>query len=150
MNSITTANSQLHAISFTFYRVTMSYGELNKHVAELCIKVTTILQTSPTNSSLSHQQFEQVAATYLSPHLPTQSCLHPSRQHDRHLCFSPFPARCTTRRVPQLASELLVVGITWWYTYESYRIRKGTKLGNTISSLLFYNGEWTHGPPYII
>ena len=44
-------------------------------------------------------------------------------------------------RVPQLASELLVVGITWWYTYESYRIRKGTKLGKTISSLLFYNGE---------
>ena len=55
-------------------------------------------------------------------------------------------------RVPQLASELLVVGITWWYTYESYRIRKGTKLGNTISSLLFYNGEWTHGRrlPHII
>ncbi|KAM5545114.1 hypothetical protein V8D89_001225 [Ganoderma adspersum] len=44
-------------------------------------------------------------------------------------------------RVPQLASELLVVGITWWHTYESYRIRKGTKLGNTIGALLFYNGS---------
>lgn len=44
-------------------------------------------------------------------------------------------------RVSQLAAELLVVGITWWYTYRSYRIRKGVKLGKTISSLLFYNGE---------
>ena len=44
-------------------------------------------------------------------------------------------------RGPQLASELLVVGITWWYTYQLYRIRKGVELGGTVSHLLFYNGE---------
>ncbi len=44
-------------------------------------------------------------------------------------------------RGSQLAAELLVVGITWWYTYQSYRIRKGINLGKTISSLLLYNGE---------
>lgn len=45
-------------------------------------------------------------------------------------------------RGSQFLSELLVVAITWWYTYQSYRIRKGLKLGKTISSLLFYSGEW--------
>ncbi|KAI1783113.1 hypothetical protein LXA43DRAFT_1067939 [Ganoderma leucocontextum] len=43
-------------------------------------------------------------------------------------------------RGSQFAAELLVVGITWWYTCQSYRIRKGIKLGKTISSLLVYNG----------
>ncbi|PIL32848.1 hypothetical protein GSI_04965 [Ganoderma sinense ZZ0214-1] len=38
-------------------------------------------------------------------------------------------------------SELLVVSITWYYTYQGYRIRKGIELGKTISSLLFYNGS---------
>ncbi|KAM5545073.1 hypothetical protein V8D89_001184, partial [Ganoderma adspersum] len=37
--------------------------------------------------------------------------------------------------------ELLVIGITWWYTYQSYRIRRGVELGKTISSLLLYNGN---------
>ncbi|KAI1786614.1 hypothetical protein LXA43DRAFT_1109322 [Ganoderma leucocontextum] len=45
------------------------------------------------------------------------------------------------KRASQFAAELLVVGITWWYTYQSYRIRKGVNLGKTISSLLFYNGS---------
>ncbi|KAI1784398.1 hypothetical protein LXA43DRAFT_1123642, partial [Ganoderma leucocontextum] len=40
-----------------------------------------------------------------------------------------------------LAAELLVVSITWWYSYQSYRIRKGINLGKTISSLLIYNGS---------
>ncbi|KAI1784404.1 hypothetical protein LXA43DRAFT_1123682 [Ganoderma leucocontextum] len=40
-----------------------------------------------------------------------------------------------------LAAELLVVGITWWYSYQSYRMRKGMKLGKTVSSLLIYNGS---------
>ncbi|KAI1784391.1 hypothetical protein LXA43DRAFT_1101431 [Ganoderma leucocontextum] len=44
-------------------------------------------------------------------------------------------------RGSQLAAELLVVGITWWYSYQSYRMRKGIKLGKTISSLLIYNGS---------
>ncbi|KAI1788433.1 hypothetical protein LXA43DRAFT_637518 [Ganoderma leucocontextum] len=44
-------------------------------------------------------------------------------------------------RGSQLAAELLVAGITWWYTYQSYRIRKGITLGKTISSLLFYTGS---------
>ena len=44
-------------------------------------------------------------------------------------------------RGSQLTTELLAVGITWWYTYQSYRLRKGIDLGKTISSLLFYNGE---------
>lgn len=43
-------------------------------------------------------------------------------------------------RVSQFAAELLVVSITWWYTYWSYRIQ-GVKLGRTISSFLFYNGQ---------
>ena len=44
-------------------------------------------------------------------------------------------------RISQLVAELFVVGITWWYTYQSYRIRKGVEIGKTISSILFYNGE---------
>ncbi len=45
-------------------------------------------------------------------------------------------------RVSQLAAELLVVIITWWYTYQSYRLRNhGIKGAKTISSLLVYNGE---------
>ena len=45
-------------------------------------------------------------------------------------------------RASQLASELLVVTITWWYTYRAYRILKvGVKLGQSLSSLLVYNGE---------
>ena len=47
-------------------------------------------------------------------------------------------------RVSQLMAELLVIGITWWYTYQSYRIRGGITFGKTISSLLFYNGELAH------
>ena len=45
-------------------------------------------------------------------------------------------------RVSQLMAELLVIGVTWWYTYQTYRIRRGIKLGKTISSLLFYNGNF--------
>ncbi|PIL32850.1 hypothetical protein GSI_04967 [Ganoderma sinense ZZ0214-1] len=44
-------------------------------------------------------------------------------------------------RGSQLLAELLVVGITWWYTYQSYRIRQGVELGKTVSSLLLYNGS---------
>ncbi|KAI1782330.1 hypothetical protein LXA43DRAFT_957545, partial [Ganoderma leucocontextum] len=44
-------------------------------------------------------------------------------------------------RGSQFAAELLVIGITWWYTYRSYRIQKGVNLGKTISSLLVYNGS---------
>ena len=44
-------------------------------------------------------------------------------------------------RASQLLAEVLVIGVTWWYTYQSYRIRKGIKLGKTISTLLIYNGE---------
>ncbi|KAI1786610.1 hypothetical protein LXA43DRAFT_1099008 [Ganoderma leucocontextum] len=44
-------------------------------------------------------------------------------------------------RASQFAAELLVVGITWWYTYQSYRIRKGVDLGKTVSSVLFYTGS---------
>ena len=47
-------------------------------------------------------------------------------------------------RGSQLTTEMLAVGITWWYTYQSYRIRKGIDIGKTISSLLFYNGEQAH------
>lgn len=48
-------------------------------------------------------------------------------------------------RGSQFAVDLLVVGITWWYSYQSYRIREGIKLGETLSSVLIYNGEWFHG-----
>lgn len=44
-------------------------------------------------------------------------------------------------RGSQLAVELLVIGITWWYTYRWHRLQSGVKLGETISSLLIYNGE---------
>ena len=47
-------------------------------------------------------------------------------------------------RGSQFTAELFVVSITWYYTYRSYRIRKGIKLGKTISSLLFYNGNSTY------
>ena len=48
-------------------------------------------------------------------------------------------------RGSQIAAELLVVCIIWWYTYQSYklyRIRKGIKIGQSISSLLLYNGKF--------
>ncbi|KAM5545102.1 hypothetical protein V8D89_001213 [Ganoderma adspersum] len=44
-------------------------------------------------------------------------------------------------RGSQLLAELLVIGITWWYSFQSYRTLKGVKLGKTISSLLLYNGS---------
>ncbi|KAM5536834.1 hypothetical protein V8D89_009552 [Ganoderma adspersum] len=51
----------------------------------------------------------------------------------------------------QIAAELLVIIITWWYTYQSYRIRKGgLKLGESISSLLIYNGESFLGTLYML
>ncbi|PIL32835.1 hypothetical protein GSI_04952 [Ganoderma sinense ZZ0214-1] len=41
-----------------------------------------------------------------------------------------------------LGIELLVIVITWWYHYQSYRVRKGgIDLGQSISSLLVYNGS---------
>ncbi|KAM5545284.1 hypothetical protein V8D89_001395 [Ganoderma adspersum] len=50
------------------------------------------------------------------------------------------PAQVITR-ASQLAAELLVVVITWWYTLKSHRLLKGVKLGKTISSFLLYNGS---------
>ena len=45
-------------------------------------------------------------------------------------------------RGSQLAAELLVVAITWWYTYQSYHVWKdGIKVGRSLSSLLIYNGR---------
>ena len=39
-------------------------------------------------------------------------------------------------------SELLVLAITWWYTYQSYRILKDSmKLRRSILSVLVYNGK---------
>ncbi len=55
------------------------------------------------------------------------------------LIYSPIVIVVT--RGSQFAAELLAVGITWWYTYRSYRIRKEVNLGKPISSLLVYNGE---------
>ena len=50
-------------------------------------------------------------------------------------------------RASQIAAELLVIIITWWYTYQSYRMRKGgLKLGESISSLLIYNGKSSPPP----
>ncbi|KAM5545174.1 hypothetical protein V8D89_001285 [Ganoderma adspersum] len=45
-------------------------------------------------------------------------------------------------RGSQLMAELLVVAITWWYTYQSYHIWKDSiKIGKSLSSLLIYNGS---------
>ncbi|KAM5543652.1 hypothetical protein V8D89_002903 [Ganoderma adspersum] len=44
-------------------------------------------------------------------------------------------------RMSQFMQELLVVGLTWWYSYQSYRISKGISLGKTVSSLLLYNAH---------
>ncbi|KAI1786647.1 hypothetical protein LXA43DRAFT_1099039 [Ganoderma leucocontextum] len=38
-------------------------------------------------------------------------------------------------------AELLVVAVTWWYSYRSYRIQRSVQLGRTISSFLVYNGS---------
>ena len=49
-------------------------------------------------------------------------------------------------RASQLAAELLVVSVTWWYTYKSYRTLKvGVKVGQSLSSILVYNGELPPG-----
>ena len=55
--------------------------------------------------------------------------------------LSPILLGPVISRASQLAAELLVVGITWWYTFRSYRIRKGIDIGKTFGSLLLYNGE---------
>ena len=47
-------------------------------------------------------------------------------------------------RMSQFLQEFLVVGLTWWYSYQSYRISKGVSLGKTVSSLLLYNGKQSH------
>ena len=53
----------------------------------------------------------------------------------------PPPLVTLVTRASQLAAELLVVLITWWYTYQSYRLRRsGIKVEKSISSLLVYNG----------
>ena len=45
-------------------------------------------------------------------------------------------------RASQLAAELLVVVITWWYTYQSYHVWKDSiTIGRSLSSLLVYNGK---------
>ena len=42
----------------------------------------------------------------------------------------------------RVMSELLVLAITWWYTYQSYHIMEDSlKLGTSILSLLVYNGK---------
>ncbi|KAM5545178.1 hypothetical protein V8D89_001289 [Ganoderma adspersum] len=54
-------------------------------------------------------------------------------------------------RASQLAAELLVVVITWWYTYQSYHVWKdGLKLGRSLSSLLIYNGELFFATWYVL
>ena len=49
-------------------------------------------------------------------------------------------------RMSQFVQEFLVVGLTWWYSYQSYRISKRVSLGKTVSSLLLYNGKQSHKP----
>ncbi|PIL32969.1 hypothetical protein GSI_05087 [Ganoderma sinense ZZ0214-1] len=45
-------------------------------------------------------------------------------------------------RAAQLAAELLVVAITWWYTYQLYHVwQDSLKVGRSFSSLLIYNGS---------
>ena len=40
-------------------------------------------------------------------------------------------------------SELLVLAITWWYTYQSYHIMEDSlKRGTSILTLLVYNGKF--------
>ncbi|KAM5543380.1 hypothetical protein V8D89_002965 [Ganoderma adspersum] len=39
----------------------------------------------------------------------------------------------------QLAIELLVVAVTWWYSYQLHHVQKGINIGNSISSLLVHN-----------
>ena len=56
-----------------------------------------------------------------------------------------IPLVTVIARASQLVAELLVVGITWWYTYKAYQIREGIELGKTVSSFLFYNGKFAHG-----
>ncbi|PIL32837.1 hypothetical protein GSI_04954 [Ganoderma sinense ZZ0214-1] len=62
-------------------------------------------------------------------------CDHP---HEQFIFYS---SAVGVARASQIAAEMLVVSITWWYSYQSYRIRKGVELGKTISSLLVYNGD---------
>ncbi|KAM5545059.1 hypothetical protein V8D89_001170 [Ganoderma adspersum] len=56
------------------------------------------------------------------------------------VCVEEFTILPVVGRGSQLIAELLVVGITWHYTYHSYRVNKGIKMGKTISSRLVYNG----------
>ena len=49
-------------------------------------------------------------------------------------------------RASQLVGELIVIGITWWYTYQSYRIRKiSNSSSRTVNSVLVSNGESLYG-----
>ncbi|KAM5545075.1 hypothetical protein V8D89_001186 [Ganoderma adspersum] len=57
----------------------------------------------------------------------------------------PSPFNCNG-----FAIELIVVGITWWYTYQWYRIRSGLQLGKSISSVLIYNGKSFLAAMYIV
>ena len=43
----------------------------------------------------------------------------------------------------RVMSELLVLAITWWYTYQSYHIMEDSiKRGTSILTLLVYNGKF--------
>ncbi|KAI1786608.1 hypothetical protein LXA43DRAFT_48708 [Ganoderma leucocontextum] len=57
-------------------------------------------------------------------------------------CSLPPSIVTLVTRVSQLATEVLVVALTWWYGYRAYRVRRGTiDFRKSLSSLIVYNGS---------
>ncbi|TBU40307.1 hypothetical protein BD309DRAFT_870522 [Dichomitus squalens] len=46
------------------------------------------------------------------------------------------------QRVPWIASDALVLATTWWFAYQSYRMQTGGIHGQSLSSILLYNGTY--------
>ncbi|KAI1786613.1 hypothetical protein LXA43DRAFT_897616, partial [Ganoderma leucocontextum] len=116
-------------IAFSAFAALRAYALSNR---SRWLAVIIVLWVLPPSVMLILQCFYQAPANFPSPfNCSSSSSLSPTLSIRFNVVL----------RGSQLTAELLVVSITWWYTYQSYRIRKGVNLGKTVSSLLVYNGE---------
>ncbi|KAM5545062.1 hypothetical protein V8D89_001173 [Ganoderma adspersum] len=124
-----TVSQVLGTIAFSAFSALRAYALSNRNVWSAATVV--ILMLPPMVLAILHC-FYQVPANLPSP-------LNCSASNS--LSSTAAISVAVGVRGSQLAAELLVIGITWWYSYQSYRLRKGLNIGNTVSSLLLYNGS---------
>ncbi|KAI1784400.1 hypothetical protein LXA43DRAFT_1101438 [Ganoderma leucocontextum] len=128
----------LGTIAFSTFSALRAYALSNRNMWLSAIIILLALPSMVMNTSIQLRLVDLAIPDALSQVCSTASILVGSTNHPAIIILSSVNV---VWRGSQLAAELLVVGITWWYSYQSYRIRKGINLGKTISSLLIYNGS---------